>query len=384
MRVALISPLFESVPPRLYGGTERVVSNLCRGLHDADIEVTLFASGDSTTEARLVPIIDEAIRLRAKPFADPVAWNFRMLAEVARRADEFDVIHNHHDYWMLPLTRMTQRPVLTTVHGRMDQVDAIEAYRGWPDAKLVSISDSQRRPSPQLRWLRTIHHGIDVGNFNYHPQPGSYLAFLGRMTPEKRPEQAIEIARRAGIPLKMAAKIEGKESQAYFDTYVRPHVDGRNVEFVGEISEAEKSGFLGNALALVFPIDWPEPFGLVIIEALACGTPVLARPIGAVPELLKEGITGFSHLDIDVLARRAMDCAALDRSLCRAWVAEKFSLSRMTEDYIHVYRHLVEFAGSRARIRSGVAGLGLDRGRRNFVHSVERAADRDPQDQLQG
>jgi glycosyltransferase involved in cell wall biosynthesis len=216
---------------------------------------------------------------------------------------------------------------------------------------------------PQLRWLKTIHHGLDLEQFKYDEKPGKYLAFLGRINIEKRPDWAIQMAYDSGVPLKIAAKIEGKESQEYYDTWVKPHVDGKFIEYVGEISESEKSDFLGNALALAFPIDWPEPFGLVVIESLACGTPVLARPCGSMPELLKDGVTGYSDLNIINLAKRVKDIEKISRKKCREWVEEKFSLQRMTEDYIDVYRHV---AGQKTR---------TNRNRWNFLYSVERVAD---------
>ncbi|MCM2324230.1 MAG: glycosyltransferase, partial [Oligoflexia bacterium] len=230
MRVALLSPLFESVPPRYYGGTERVVHNLFRGLQGAGLDVTLFASGDSTSPGRLVPVIDEALRLRKTPVADLVPYHFKMLAMVAEMAGDFDIIHNHHDYWMLPLTRMTRVPVLTTMHGRMDLPDLPAALSGFPDAGYVSISDSQRLPLPALRWLATVYHGIDVDAYVPQTKPGGYLAFLGRISAEKKPEGAIGIAQLSGVPLKIAAKIEGKVGQAYYDEFVAPHVDGRFIE----------------------------------------------------------------------------------------------------------------------------------------------------------
>lgn len=363
MRIALLSPLFESVPPRLYGGTERVVANLCKGLTEADIEVVLFASGDSICEGKVVAITPEALRLRKVPVADPYSYNIKMLSQVLRRADEFDVIHNHHDYWMAPLSAMTDTPVLTTLHGRMDLPDQAEAFLSFPRVHYVSISGAQRRPMPQLRWAKTIHHGIDVKEFEYREKSGKYLAFLGRISLEKRPEWAIEIAHRSGVPLKIAAKIEGEESRQYYETYVKPHVDGKFIEYVGEISEGEKSDFLGGALGLVFPIDWPEPFGLVLIESLACGTPVLARPCGSVPELLENGVTGFVDYDIRKLARRVVDLPKISRRACREWVEKKFSLQRMTEEYIDVFRQLT------------AKRFGSDSRRWNFLHSVQRAAD---------
>jgi glycosyltransferase involved in cell wall biosynthesis len=340
MRVAILSPLFESVPPRLYGGTERVIANLCRGLTDSDVEVTLFATGDSSIDGRIVPVVPEGLRLSSAPDAQAHAHSLRMISLVSRQADEFDLIHNHHDCWKLPLSKMVATPMLTTLHGRLDVPALASAYLSYPGSRYVSISDSQRAPLPGLPWLRTIHHGLALEEIRFRPKPGRYLAFLGRMSPEKRPDWAVEVARRSGVPLKMAAKIEGKESREYYDQRVRPHVDGRFIEYVGEISEDEKRDFLGEALGLVFPIDWPEPFGLVVIESLASGTPVLARPCGAMPELLADGITGFCHADVRELARRVPDLAGLDRRRCRSWVEERFSLRRMTEDYLDVYRRI--------------------------------------------
>jgi glycosyltransferase involved in cell wall biosynthesis len=370
LRVALVAPPFESVPPRLYGGTERVVNHLAQGLAASGIDVTLFASGDSRPAAgRLVPVTEKALRLRHVPVADANPYHLKILANVAALASEFDVIHSHHDYWLLPLSRMTRTPVLTTLHGRLDLPDIERVFSSYPDNYYVSISDSQRRPMPALPWVRTIHHGIDTAPLPFKPQAGKYLAFLGRIHPEKRPEWAIAIAQQAGVPLKIAAKIEGKEGQEYYDALVRPHVDGRMIEYVGEISEAEKADFLGDALGLVFPIDWPEPFGLVMIEALACGTPVLARPCGAAAEVLKDGVTGYSSMDIRELGHRVSDLASLDRKACREWVEDYFSLPRMIENYVHVYRQLANLASTRIRSPR------FDRHRRDILYPVERVAD---------
>jgi glycosyltransferase involved in cell wall biosynthesis len=367
MRVALVSPLFESVPPRKYGGTERVVYNLCRGLTAKGVDVTLFASADSEPGVPLVPTIDEALRLREAPVADPNVYQIRLLEQVAARAREFDVIHNHNDYWLLPLARMTRTPLLSTLHGRLDVPELTLPFREPQIGQFVAISESQRQGMPGLSWLRTILHGLRLEDFQFSPKPGRYLAFLGRISLDKRPEWAIEIARRSGIPLKIAAKIEGAESKAYFERSIRPHIDGKNIEYVGEISEREKSEFLGGALGLVFPIDWPEPFGLVMIEALACGTPVLARPVGSVPEILADGVTGFIRSDVGELGLRARDLPEISRAGCRAWIERRFSLDRMTEDYLDVYGAL---AGVR-RIQAGApTRAGLDRSRRNLVHTV--------------
>ena len=373
MRVAILSPLFERVPPKFYGGTERVVANLCRGLSSAGIEVVLFASRDSVIEGQdvqIVPVVEEAIRLRKDLVVDPNVYNFKMLAMVAERAHEFDVIHNHHDYWMLPLSKMTQVPLLSTLHGRLDIEDFRSVFLIYNSSSYVSISDSQQSYIPNLNWVRTIHHGIDVNQFKFNDKPGNYLAFLGRISPEKRPEWAIEVALRSSVPLKIAAKIEGPESQQYYDTYIKPHVDGKWIEYVGEISEGEKSEFLGNALAMVFPIDWPEPFGLVMLESLACGTPVLARPCGSVPELLVDGVTGYSHSSLKVLSDRVKNLHLVDRTQCRTWVEKNFSLQKMTEDYIHVYRHVA------------AKGFASNRHRWDLIHPVERASDGNTQDQF--
>ena len=358
----MISPLFESVPPKLYGGTERVVYQLCQGLTSQDVEVVLFASGDSLVECPLQAVVPEGLRLKQPPVMDSLPYHYKMMAQVAKQAPEFDVIHNHSDYWMLPLTEMTQTPVVSTLHGRLDLPDSHTAYRAFSSAGMISISDSQRKPLPDLPWLRTIHHGLDLDQFQFHPKPGQYLAFLGRISEEKKPEWAIQIAKHAGVPLKIAAKIEGQLGSDYYSRLVKPHVDGKFIDYVGEISEHEKSEFLGNALALVFPIDWPEPFGLVMIESLACGTPVLARPQGSVPEILRDGVTGFIHPDLEVLAQKVGELSQISRLACRQWVNEHFSLQRMTEDYIDVYRKL-----------AATQGISVDH-RRNFLHPLKRAA----------
>ncbi len=374
MRVALLCPLFESVPPQYYGGTERMVHYLARGLTEAGIEVTLYASADSSCEGvELVPTIDRPLRLRKTPVVDPYALNFKMLSDVARRASDFDVIHNHHDYWMLPLSRMVDVPFLSTIHGRMDLQSQRTVFPAYADSGYISISDAQREPLPDLNWLRTIYHGIDISGLAFQRKAGGYLAFLGRIGDEKRPEWAIQLAKESGVPLKIAAKIEGREGQDYYDTWVKPHVDGKFIEYVGEISEGEKSEFLGNALALAFPIDWPEPFGLVVIESLACGTPVLTRPCGSLPEITRDGVTGFSELNIKRLSARVQDIPKIDRAGCRKWVEENFSLKRMTEDYIHVYRNLVESSTARTHTRQR---LQSHRSRRDLLYPFERVAHR--------
>ncbi len=349
LRVGLIAPPFESVPPRLYGGTERVVAELARGLHAAHVETVVFASGDSVVPGRLVPVTPEALRLRVPPVHDAGLFQLRMLEAVQQHARDLDILHNHNDYAMLPLHRMTRTPMVTTLHGRLDIPDLPLALKAIPEASFISISDSQRKPIPGLRWRRTIYHGLDLGRFRFNPKPGSYLAFLGRISPEKRPDLAIEIAKRSGIPLKIAAKIEPGKDREYHEALVAPHLDGKFIEYVGEISESEKSDFLGGALGLAFPIDWPEPFGLVMIESLACGTPVLARPRGSVTEIITSGVTGFVDADIEVLARRAIDLASLDRVRCRQEVANRFSIERMTRDHLEVYSWILNSENSPSR-----------------------------------
>jgi glycosyltransferase involved in cell wall biosynthesis len=380
MRIALLAPLFESVPPRYYGGTERVVYNLCRGLIENNIEVTLFASGDSCVEGAVVPIVDEALRLRAVPVADSGPFHIKMLACVSERAAEFDVIHNHHDYWMLPLSRMTEVPILTTLHGRLDLAGWPEVLNVYSSGFYASISDTQRKlleatASPALvsaiKWMRTVYNGIDVDAFKFREQPGKYLAFLGRICPEKRPEWAIEIAKQSGVPLLIAAKIEKGEGAQYYETFVKPHVDGKFIQYVGEISESEKSEFLGGALALTFPVDWPEPFGLVMVESLACGTPVLARPCGSVMEVLSDGVTGFIDADIQRLAQKVKDLPLIDRKGCRKWAEERFSFRRMTKEYIDVYRSLGEQPKKRGDSSS-------DSHRRDLLYPVQRPVDGNP------
>lgn len=370
MRVALVSPLFESVPPRLYGGTERIVHGLCQGLSEKNIDVTVFASADSSVAGSIAPVIEEALRLSSKKIIDPYTYNLKMLAMVSERASEFDLIHNHHDYWMFPLSEMVDTPLLTTTHGRLDIPDLPAAYLSYPNQGFVSISHAQRGPLPQLSWQKTIYHGIDLKRFAFYPAPGKYLAFLGRIDPTKRPDLAIRIAKESGVPLKIAAKVEKGASEDYFKSVIQPHIDGHFIEFIGEVSDQEKSDFLGNALALCFPIDWPEPFGLVMIEALAHGTPVLARPLGSVPEILADAQTGFIHLDPTILAKRVADLSQISRQACRAWVQERFSLQRMTEDYIRVYKRFVEFKKA-------------DRHRRDFLYSLKRPALRDTKDLAQ-
>ncbi|HEV7372423.1 glycosyltransferase family 4 protein [Arenibaculum sp.] len=340
MKIAQIAPLMERVPPRLYGGTERIVSYLTEELVRQGHDVTLFASGDSQTSARLVPCCDAALRLNRRA-QDPLPYLTLMLEEVRRRADEFDILHFHIDYVHFPLFRDIAGRTVTTLHGRLDLPELLPLYRMFPDMPLVSISDDQRRPMPPVNWLGTVHHGLPAGLLPFAPAPrGGYLAFLGRISPEKRPDRAIEIARRSGLPLKIAAKVD-EADRAYWEAVIEPLVRATpNVDYVGEIGEAEKGGFLGDALALLFPVDWPEPFGLVMIEAMACGTPVIAWRCGSVPEVIDDGVTGFVVDGLDAAVGAVGRLGLLDRSAVRAAFDRRFTAPRMTRDYLDIYHRL--------------------------------------------
>jgi len=351
MKIAQVAPLAERCPPRLYGGTERIVSYLTEELVRQGHDVTLFASGDSRTAARLVRCSDMALRLNPA-VKDQMPYHLVMADEVCRRADDFDVIHFHIDMLHLPLIRGFADRTVTTLHGRLDLPDLRPFYAAFPEIPLVSISDSQRKPLPAVNWTKTIPHGLPRELLPFSPRPnGSYLAFLGRISPEKRPDRAIEIAARAGLPLKIAAKVDNAD-RAYWDMVIAPLVARHdNVEFIGEINEAQKASFLGNARALLFPIDWPEPFGLVMIEAMACGTPVIAWNCGSVPEVIDDGVTGFI-VDSEAQAAAAVERLALiDRARVRSVFEQRFTVERMAADYLSVYRSLAGVRRDAARLR---------------------------------
>lgn len=344
MRIAVVSPLAEPVPPTLYGGTERVVSALVDELVAQGHDVTLFASGDSVTAATLVACCDRALRLNPA-VQDYLPYHIAMLDEVRRMADDFDIIHFHNDLIHFPLSRALRTPTLTTLHGRLDLPDLQPFFDRFCDTPLVAISNSQRSYLRNANFVATIPHGLPEGRMKFNPNPkGSYLAFLGRISPEKGPDRAIEIANRAGIPLKMAAKID-RADQDYWDEVVRPLVVGNPlVEFIGEIGDHEKPAFLGDALALLFPIAWPEPFGIVMIEAMACGTPVLAFRSGSVPEVVEPGVTGCIVSSVDEAVAAISDVVRLDRRAVRRRFEERFTVSRMTRDYVETYRRLAFLA----------------------------------------
>lgn len=339
MKIAQIAPLIESVPPRLYGGTERIVSYLTEELVSLGHEVTLFASGDSITSANLVPCARQALRLDPN-VRDAIPYYMLMLDSVRRRAGEFDILHFHVDQLHFPLFRPIAGRTVTTLHGRQDLHDLLPLYAGFRDLPLVSISNAQRRPVSSANFVGTVHHGIPLGLYRPTEEArGDYVAFLGRISPEKRPDRAIAIARALGVPLKIAAKVD-RVDEAYFRTKIEPLLGG-DVEFIGEIGEQQKTQFLGSAFALLFPIDWPEPFGLSMIEAMACGTPVLAFRCGSVPEIVDEGITGVIVQSIEEAVAAFPRLIALDRKKVRQRFQQRFSATRMAHDYVNVYRSLL-------------------------------------------
>jgi glycosyltransferase involved in cell wall biosynthesis len=339
MRIAQVAPLSESVPPKHYGGTERIVSYLTEELVCQGHDVTLFASGDSVTRARLVAPCRRSLRL-SDGCIDRIAHHVLMLEQVSQRAHEFDVVHYHIDYLHFPLSRRALIPHVTTLHGRLDIPDLVPLYEQFRDMPVLSISNAQRKPLPWVNWLATIYHGLPEDLFRFRPKPGRYLAFLGRISPEKRVDRAIEIAKRAGIPLKVAAKVDPVDKD-YFERAVEPLLCSAVVDYVGEISDKEKDQFLGNAYALLFPIDWPEPFGLVMIEAMACGTPVIAYDGGAVSEVIEEGRTGFIVKGLEDAVEAVRRVPELSRVRCREVFEKRFTVARMASNYLQVYERVI-------------------------------------------
>jgi glycosyltransferase involved in cell wall biosynthesis len=339
MRIAQVAPLYEPVPPHLYGGTERVVSYITEELVRRGHDVTLFAGGDSQTSARLVAVTERALRLDGSNREVLAADFSRELGRVFRNARDFDVIHCHIDYLAYPFASLVSTPTLHTLHGRLDLPYLGPVFREFSEVPLVSISDAQRTPlaSLDVTWAGTVYHGMPLDRSPFVAQPGEYLAFLGRLAPEKQPEVAIEVAKRVGMPLRIAAKIDANDKE-YVDRVVRPLLDDPLIEFIGEVENDRKAAFLGGARALLFPIDWPEPFGLVMIEAMACGTPVIARPCGAVPEIVEDGRTGLIGDTVDELVEAVKRIDTIDRAACRRHVERRFSVPRMVDDYEALYR----------------------------------------------
>lgn len=352
MRIAQVAPLYESVPPKFYGGTERVVSYLTEELVREGHEVTLFASGDSVTSARLVAPCLKALRLDTE-CVDKMAHHILLLERVFSSAPEFDIIHFHVDYMHFPLTRRLGLRTLTTLHGRLDLPDLAPLYHEYSDMPVVSISDAQRAPLKQARWAGTVYHGLPPKLYSFNPRPEGYFAFIGRISPEKRIDIAIDIAIRLGVPLRIAAKVDAIDRE-YFEDYIEPLLGHPLIDYIGEISDVDKNDFLGNARALLFTVDWPEPFGLAMIEALACGTPVIALRRGSIPEIIEDGVTGFVADDPDAALAAAARAGELDRADCRAAFERRFTCERMAHDYLEIYAAL---ARPRARALSIVPPL---------------------------
>src|SRR6516164_1940402 len=341
MKIAQIAPLYESVPPRFYGGTERVVSYLTEELVRQGHDVTLFASGDSKTSAKLVRCCDMALRLNPI-LLDPLPFHVIMLEEARRRVNEFDILHFHIDFLHGPLAREFKGRTVTTIHGRLDLPHIVPFYHVFRELPLVAVSNDQRKYLHAANWTGTVHHGLPCGLLPFQPKAfGGYLAFLGRSAPEKRPDCAIEIAVRTGMPLKIAAKVD-RVDQAYWDQKIRPMVEANaNIEYLGEIADNEKASFLGQATALLFPVDWPEPFGLVMIEAMACGTPVIGFRCGSVPEVVEDGVSGFVVETVDQAAAAVARVPSLDRANVRAAFEHRFTIERTAHDYLEMYDGLI-------------------------------------------
>lgn len=340
MRIAQVAPLIESVPPQYYGGTERVVSYLTEELVRQGHEVTLFASGDSVTSAHLETIVTQALRLHPeKP--DPMAYHAIMLGRLSRQEHQFDIIHFHIDILNFPMNYYLQTPNVTTLHGRLDLPDLAEVYREFNQVPLISISDHQRTPLPFANWQATVYNGVPADTYHFNAQPQGYLAFLGRISPEKGIEAAIEIAIRAGMPLRIAAKVD-KADEEYYHQRIKPLLQHPLLEYIGEISEQEKDAFLGNAYAVLFPINWPEPFGLVMIESFACGTPVIAFNHGSVPEVMQDGETGFVVSGIEAAVDAVEKIETISRQCCRYVFERRFSSTAMAGNYLRAYEAIID------------------------------------------
>ncbi|QWC57171.1 glycosyltransferase [Erythrobacter sp. 3-20A1M] len=372
MRIAQIAPLAESCPPKLYGGTERIVHFLTEELVRQGHEVTLFASGDSQTAAQLVPCVPQALRL-VDGAHNLVPHHVGMVEQVRRRLDEFDIVHFHIDLFHYPAVMGWHTPTVTTLHGRLDIPDLYGCYDMFSDVPLVSISDHQRLPLPPVNWVDTVYHGLPQQMLPFNPAGGDYLVFLGRISPEKRPDRAIEIAVRSDKPLKIAAKIDPVD-QEYWDSEIRPLVEAHDaIEYIGEVNETQKAELLGNAGALLFPIDWPEPFGLVMIEAMSCGTPVVAWRNGSVPEVMEDRVTGRIVDSMDEAVAAVDEVLALDRAEVRARFDARFTAARMAENYVRIYRELVT-----AKLRQAPpvpGGLRAGRARGEHPYTPGRARD---------
>jgi glycosyltransferase involved in cell wall biosynthesis len=353
MKIAQVAPLYERVPPHFYGGTERVVSYLTEELIQQGHTVTLFASGDSLTRAELVAPCERSLRLDPTCI-DTLSHHYIQLEQVARRAHTFDIIHFHIDYLHFPLSRRNTAAHVTTLHGRLDLADLAPLYREFKEMPVVSISDSQRTPLPWLNWQGTVHHGLPPDLYPFKKDPGNYLLFLGRVSPEKGVDDAIEIAKRYGMQIKIAAKLD-KHDREYFDGHIQSLLNHPLVTFIGEVGEAEKCALLANAYALLFPINWAEPFGMVLIESMACGTPVVAYGRGSVPEVIDEGVSGFVVSSVDESVRALGKIHELDRARCRRSFEQRFSAARMTRDYLEIYERITAKKRLNARAQRAIS-----------------------------
>jgi glycosyltransferase involved in cell wall biosynthesis len=340
MRIAQVSPLYESVPPKLYGGTERIVSYLTEEFVRQGHDVTLFASGDSVTNAKLISPCEKSLRLDSS-CVDQIAPHFTMLESIYKQIENFDVIHYHIDYLHYPLSRRhNHAPSISTLHGRLDTNELRNLYKEFKEIPVVSISNDQRKPLPDVNWQKTVYHGLPLDLYKGYEGEGKYLAFIGRIAKEKRPDRAIEIARRTGIPLKIAAKV-AKTDEEYFYSIIKPMIDADPlIEFIGEIGEKDKNEFLGNAIAMLFPIDWPEPFGLVMIESMACGTPVIAWKNGSVPEIIDDGVSGFVVNSMEESVEAVKKISSISRKKVREVFEKRFSSKVMADNYLNLYEDL--------------------------------------------
>jgi glycosyltransferase involved in cell wall biosynthesis len=347
MRIAQVAPLQVAVPPKQYGGTERCIHNLTESLVRLGHTVTLFATGDSQTKAELIAPIPHAINF--DPMVDARALHIAMLKDVYDQADRFDIIHSHLDYLALPFAEHSPTPTISTLHGRLDMPEFQRVLRAYRRMNFVSISQSQQSYLPDLNWIATVHHSVDVDDFPFYPNPGDYLVFVGRISPEKGPERAIEVAKLAKIPLKIAAKVDPADRD-YFEQTIKPLLDHPLITFIGEVNETQKREIMGQALALIVPIAWPEPFGIVFIEALACGTPVLTCPYGSVPELLRDGVTGYIRRTTEELAEAALSVGAtISRRACRDYARQRFDNRRMALEYLRAYDKVLRQQSKLAR-----------------------------------
>jgi glycosyltransferase involved in cell wall biosynthesis len=375
MKIAQLSPLWESVPPQLYGGTERIVSYVTEELVRQGHDVTLFASGDSNTAARLKPACARALRLHDTGLVNRDAPMVLMQEQaLGAGSGEYDIIHSHLDFLGFPMSRRAHAPIVTTLHGRLDLPELQPIFDEYTELPVISISNAQRKPLPQANWAGTVYHGIPKTLYSLHERRGSYLAFLGRISPEKCPDHAIEVAKRVGMPLRIAAKVDPAD-QAYFKQKIERLLDHPLIEYVGEINDAEKNDFLGEAAALLCPYDWPEPFGLVLIEAMACGTPVLAYRQGSIPEIIDHGVTGYICDNIGEMAQAIAGLPLIDRGRCREIFEKRFTVERMVKDYLAIYESMAAASHKPRLVSHSRTTASAPHARAGAVHSLAPQTD---------